>query len=227
MPAAPSMMAPWSPFAPFENHVATAAAPSAFGLAPAPWMAVASDRTTTSGSSKLIRASKSPRAGGCQKCAGDPQTAGAVSRRQRCLRLAGGAGPDWRSAVPRTDDRPTIGPISSNGIAKMSCSTNTTRSVGASRSSTTSSADPTDSARSACCSGSNSSAMPTTSSGSWSPAGSSRRDRRARSWSRHSLATTVVSHPFRFSTAPTSARLSRSHASWTASSASAWEPSMR
>ena len=40
-------------------------------------------------------------------------------------------------------------------------------------------------------------------------------------------ATTVVSQPPRFSTAAASARLSRSHASWTASSASVSEPSIR
>ena len=37
---------------------------------------------------------------------------------------------------------------------------------------------------------------------------------------RHTRATTVVSQPPRFSTSPVSVRLSRSHASWTASSAS-------
>jgi hypothetical protein len=33
MPAVPSMIAPWSPLAPFENHVATDTAPSAFRFA--------------------------------------------------------------------------------------------------------------------------------------------------------------------------------------------------
>jgi hypothetical protein len=41
------------------------------------------------------------------------------------------------------------------------------------------------------------------------------------------LATVVVNQPPRLSTPLVSARLSRSHASWTASSASAGEPSIR
>ena len=57
--------------------------------------------------------------------------------------------------------------------------------------------------------------------------GSSRRDLRERSMSRHTRATTVVSQPPRFSTPLVSARLSRSHASCTASSASVREPSIR
>jgi hypothetical protein len=40
------------------------------------------------------------------------------------------------------------------------------------------------------------------------------------------LPTTVVSHPPRFSTVAASVRFSRSHASWTASSASLSEPSI-
>ena len=39
--------------------------------------------------------------------------------------------------------------------------------------------------------------------------------------------TTVVSHPPRFSTSSASTRLRRSHSSWTASSASLSEPSIR
>ena len=57
--------------------------------------------------------------------------------------------------------------------------------------------------------------------------GSSRRDLRARSMSRHTRATTVVSHPFRFSTPSAWVRLTCSQASCTASSASAADPSMR
>src|SRR6266581_2466189 len=45
--------------------------------------------------------------------------------------------------------------------------------------------------------------------------------------SRQTRPTTVVSHAPRFSTAAVSDRLSRSHASWSASSASVNEPSMR
>jgi len=56
---------------------------------------------------------------------------------------------------------------------------------------------------------------------------SSRRDARERSMFRHTRATTVVSHPPKFSTPLVSERLSRSQASWTASSASLTEPSIR
>ena len=45
--------------------------------------------------------------------------------------------------------------------------------------------------------------------------------------SRHTCAVTVVSQPGRFSTAPESARVMRSHVSCTASSASLVDPSMR
>src|SRR6266516_2081365 len=54
----------------------------------------------------------------------------------------------------RRRERPTIGAISVKGTANMSCSTNASRSAGLSDSSTTSSANPTESATSACCSGS-------------------------------------------------------------------------
>jgi len=57
--------------------------------------------------------------------------------------------------------------------------------------------------------------------------GSSRRDARERSMSSDTRATTVVSQPPRFCTPLASARLSRSQASWTASSASLTEPSIR
>ena len=64
--------------------------------------------------------------------------------------------------------------------------------------------------------------------GSGSPSsGSSRRDLRERSMSRQTRATTVVSQPPRLSMPAVSARLSRSQASCTASSASPVEPSMR
>ena len=59
------------------------------------------------------------------------------------------------------------------------------------------------------------------------PSGCSRRDVRERSMSSETRATTVVSHPPRFSTLDVSDRLRRSHASWTASSASLTEPSIR
>jgi hypothetical protein len=111
--------------------------------------------------------------------------------------------------------------ISPNGRPNMSCSTNATRSAGASVSSTTSMASPTESASTASCSGP-AAAM------AWSTAsGSSRRDLRVRSMSRHTRATMVVSHPSRFATSPAPARPAWIHASWTASSASLSEPSIR
>ena len=109
----------------------------------------------------------------------------------------------------------------------MSCSTNASRSAGASVSSTTSSASPTDSASSASCSGSPRPSPLTGGSGPGPSSDSSRRALRERSMSRHTRATTVVSQPPRFSTAPVSDRLRRSHASCTASSASLSEPSIR
>jgi len=64
-------------------------------------------------------------------------------------------------------------------------------------------------------------------SGLWSLRVSSRRAVRARSMSRQTRATTVVSQPPRFSIPPASERLSLSQPSWTASSASSTEPSIR
>ena len=109
----------------------------------------------------------------------------------------------------------------------MSCSTKASRSAGVSVSSTTSSASPTESASNASCSGSLPSSRLMIGSGMCTSRGSSRRDSRERSMFRHTRATTVVSHPARFSTLPVSARLRRSQASWTASSASLSEPSIR
>jgi transposase len=57
--------------------------------------------------------------------------------------------------------------------------------------------------------------------------GAARAGRCARSRSRHSRATSVVSQPPRFSTPLVSARLSRSQAPWRASSTSLGEPSSR
>ena len=82
---------------------------------------------------------------------------------------------------------------------------------------------PTESAMTTCCSGSASLAG----SGRCSPTGSSRRDRRERSRSRHTRATIVVSQPPMFSTPSAPERLRRSQASCMASSASAAEPSIR
>jgi hypothetical protein len=67
----------------------------------------------------------------------------------------------------------------------------------------------------------------TTGSGRWTPNASSRRRLRDLSMFRQMRATIVVSQPPRFSTSLVSARLARSQASWTASSASVSEPSIR
>ncbi|MDH6114703.1 hypothetical protein P3T36_001055 [Kitasatospora sp. MAP12-15] len=103
--------------------------------------------------------------------------------------------------------------------------------AGGSDSSTTSRASPTESASSAWASGSLPPSEPlTTGSGTCtsSPSiGSSRRDLRVRSMSRQIRPTTVVSQPPRLCTSLVSERLSRSQASWTASSASLSEPSIR
>ena len=109
----------------------------------------------------------------------------------------------------------------------MSCKTNASRSAGARVSSTTSSASPPESASSAGCSGSKPSAELTIGSGTWVAIGSSRRDLRARSMFSETRAMIVVSQARRFSTAWLSERLRRSHVSWTASSPSASEPSIR
>ena len=120
--------------------------------------------------------------------------------------------------------------MSSNGTANTSWSTNARRSAGCSVSSTTSSAAPTASAASASSSGSGaaSSVRVTIGSGSRPPSSaSSRRRLRASSIVRHTRETTVVSHPPMFSTSLVSARSTRIHASWSASSASAREPRIR
>ena len=127
-----------------------------------------------------------------------------------------------------------MGAISSKGTPKVSCKTNAIRSAGESVSSTTSSARPIPSASSAWCSGSIPSSRSTMGSGirasEVSPHGSSgnrsRLDARERSMFRHTLPTTVVSHPPRFSTPPESERSRRSQASCTASSASLGDPSI-
>ena len=135
-------------------------------------------------------------------------------RTRRRARLA-----SWRVAATL---RSTIGAISSNGTPNMSCSTNASRSAGDSVSSTTSSASPTESASSASCSGSPRVARTCTIGSAGQPStSSSRRAWRARSMSRQIRLTTVVSQPRMFSTSAVSERFSRSHASWTASSASA------
>jgi hypothetical protein len=123
--------------------------------------------------------------------------------------------------------RSTIGAISSNGTANMSWRTNARRSGGERFSRTTSSARPTESARSVSCSGSVPSAESTIGSGMRTSIGSSRRVARERSMFKETRATTVVSHAPRFSISSASERLSLSQASWTASSASLKEPSIR
>ena len=117
--------------------------------------------------------------------------------------------------------------ISSKGTANMSWSTKASRSAGLSASNTTSRASPTESANSAACSGSVPSGGPTTGSGRWVSSGCWWRVVRERSRLSATRATIVVSQPPKFSTALVSARLTRSHASWTASSASDNDPSIR
>jgi hypothetical protein len=98
---------------------------------------------------------------------------------------------------------------------------------GVSVSSTTSNVTPTESASIASTSGSVASPRTTLDSVAGAPIGSSRRDFRERSMSRHTRETTVVNQPPMFSMVFVSTRLRRSHASCTASSASLSEPSMR
>ncbi len=88
-------------------------------------------------------------------------------------------------------------------------------------------ARPTESASSVSCSGSVPSARSTIGSGMRTSIGSSRRDLRDLSMLRDTRPTTVVSQPPRFSISSASERLSRIQVSWTASSASLSEPSMR
>lgn len=160
-----------------------------------------------------------------------------ASRTCRCLPRSGsddGVAPRARRrarlASCRVADevRSTIGAMSSKGTANMSCSTNAIRSAGSSVSRTTSRARPTESAWRTSCSGSIVESGLITGSGTKvSSRGSSWRRVRERSMSRQTRPTTVVSQPPRFSMAPASLRLSFSQHSWTASSASASEPSMR
>jgi hypothetical protein len=117
--------------------------------------------------------------------------------------------------------------ISSKATANMSCSTKASRSAGDSVASTTSNANPTESASTASWSGSTPSMGSRIGSGTCTSHGSSPRTRRERNMLSDTRPTTVVSHPARFSISPASVRLSRSQASWTASSASVSEPSIR
>ena len=183
-----------------------------------------SSRSTTSGSSTATSASKSP----CRSAARNASTTrrwrtgstcrgGVAPWTRRRARLA-----SWRVA---TGERSRMGAMSSKGTAKMSCRTKARRSAGARVSSTTISAGPIESASRTAPSGP--SVSRSAASGSSSASDSSRRPRRDRSIFRHSRATTVVSHPARFSTSEVSAPLSRSQEFCTASSASACEPSIR
>ncbi len=145
--------------------------------------------------------------------------AGAPPFTRRRARLA--------SCLVAAGDFSIIGAISSKGTANMSCSTKASRSAGASVSSTTSRASPTESASRASCSGSTTDSGPAPRPASCVSNASSRRFSRARSRFRHTRPTTVVSQPPRFWTSLVSVRSRRSQASWTASSASLAEPSIR
>src|SRR5262249_33768616 len=101
------------------------------------------------------------------------------------------------------------------------------RSGGVGVSSTTSNASPTESASTAWCYGLLASARSTMGSGTYGLRDTSRRALRERSIFSDTRATMVVSQLARFSTSSAPARLTRSQASWTASSASLSDPSMR
>ena len=119
----------------------------------------------------------------CESAVGDRVASPCTRRRARLA-----------SFFVATGERPTMGAIWSNGTANMSCSTNAIRSAGASVSSTTSSARPTESASSASSSGSlPPRGRPDLVGQRCRSSGSSRRDVRERSMSRHTRATTVVS----------------------------------
>ena len=93
-------------------------------------------------------------------------------------------------------------------------------------SSTTSSARLTESASTASSAGVGASRL-TTGSGTCTPAGSSGRAARERSRLRQTRATTVVSQPPGLPTSSGPVPLTRTQASWSASSASADDPSIR
>jgi hypothetical protein len=117
--------------------------------------------------------------------------------------------------LPRGRLRPsTMDAIWSKGRSNMSCSTNVTRSAGASVSRTTSSAAPTESARTRSSAGSPATSRTRLAESAASMA-SSRWAWRDRSMSRQMRATTVVNQPSRLVTASASERASRSQASWT------------
>src|SRR5438874_10035520 len=113
---------------------------------------------------------------------------------------------------------------SSKGTANRSCSTKARRSAGVSASSTTSSAGPMASAKTASSSGLGAATGEPSAAAGTARAAARERDR---STSRQTRDVIVVSHPSTLSTSTVPARLARSHASCTASSASALDPSMR
>ena len=211
------------------NVSATAAAPRTSAARPPVRTAASSARSTTSGSSRARRASKSPLREAARKASTTARwrarSAGASATSVPCTRRRA----RLASCRAAAGERPTMVAISSKGTANMSCSTKASRSAGASVSSTTSRAGPTESASSASCSGSMPSGRPGPGVASWTggSSGSSRRAVRERSMSRQTRDTTVVSHPPRFSTSAAPDRLRRIQASWTASSASPAEPSIR
>ena len=185
-----------------------------------------STRSTTSGSRTATRRSKSPSREAARK----------VLRTSRCVsRSASGTvfSPVLRrwarlaSCRVASGERSTIGAISSKGIAKMSCRTNARRSGGDSVSSTTSNARPTESASRASCSGFVSSGRSTIGCGQANAqrllaphvARAQHVQRDARDDGRQPAAEIVEAFA--------SERLRRSQASWTLSSASLVEPSIR
>ena len=86
---------------------------------------------------------------------------------------------------------------------------------------------PTESASRLACSGSTVASVLTTGSGSQVPVRLSRRDRRALSMSMQTRPTRVVSHPLMLLIVVLSERVVLIQASWSASSASVTDPSIR
>ena len=141
------------------------------------------------------------------------------ARTRRRARLA-----SWRVA---SGERSTIGAISSNGTANMSCSTNASRSAGAERLEHHQQREPDRVGQQRLVLGVGPVGAVDDRLGHARAERLLRRVSRERSMFRETRPTTVVSQPPRFSTVAASVRFSRSHASWTASSASLSEPSIR
>ena len=194
-----------------SNIAATASRPSIRSGVPVA-TAAASAVTRTSGASSRSRRRRSPPRAASRKASTTSQSAG-VPPGPAARILARAREASFRVA---TGELSSIAAIVAKSNPKVSWSTNETRSAGVNRSSTTWRATPTVSASA------------TSSAGSAPPAasrGSAGSGTRARSRSRHSRVTTVVSHPARLSMGSV-VRSRRSHACCTTSSASPGSPRM-